>query len=186
MWSDRTITEETWFFFVKSRAWKKIWIKGHTSAPFRLSRLPPGHTEAHIWHMFRIQLEPFPWQRNRTCHCKTFPFSLLSIRFFTNIADFFAHYSILSTPSTFFKTLRKKEGLNNDQNSPLNRWNQEEMKTDWNEPHTLQCFVELKIQTDFQVNYAMQGHEIISDEIFLLRKWVEQMIPNLDRNANDQ
>ena len=89
-------------------------------------------------------------------------------------------------PSTFFKTLRKKEGLNNDQNSPLNRWNQEEIKTDWDEPHTLQCFVELKIQTDFQVNYAMQGHEIISDEIFLLRKWVEQMIPNLDRNANDQ
>ena len=45
--------------------------------------------------------------------------------------------------------------------------------------------MDLEIQTDFQVNYTMQGHEIISDEIFYLRRWVEQMIPNLDRNTND-
>ena len=51
--------------------------------------------------------------------------------------------------------------------------------------HTAECFMDLEIQTDFQVNYAMQGHEIISDEIFYLRRWVEQMIPNLDRNTND-
>ena len=44
--------------------------------------------------------------------------------------------------------------------------------------------MDLKIQTYFQVNYTMQGHEIISNEIFYLRRWVEQMIPNLDRNAN--
>ena len=57
---------------------------------------------------------------------------------------------------------------------------------DFHNQSPLLTMVELKIQTDFQVNYAMQGHEIISDEIFLLRKWVEQMIPNLDRNANGQ
>ena len=51
--------------------------------------------------------------------------------------------------------------------------------------HTAECFMDLEIQTDFQVNYAMQGHGIISDEIFYLRRWVEQMIPNLDRNTND-
>ena len=39
--------------------------------------------------------------------------------------------------------------------------------------HTAECFMDLEIQTDFQVNYAMQGHEIISDEIFYLRRWVE-------------
>ena len=40
--------------------------------------------------------------------------------------------------------------------------------------------MDLKIQTDFQVNYVMQGHVIILDEIFYLRRWVEQMILNLD------
>ena len=162
------------FFSSSHERGKRYELKDTPSAPFRWSRLPPGHRGSYMAHVTHTTRTWFPWQRNRTWHCKTFPFSLLSIRFFTNIADFFAHYSILSTPSTFFKTLRKKEGLKNDQNSSLNRWNQEEIKTDWDEPHTLQCFVELKIQTDFQVNYAMQGHEIISDEIFLLRKWVEQ------------
>ena len=37
---------------------------------------------------------------------------------------------------------------------------------DFHNQSPLLTMVELKIQTDFQVNYAMQGHEIISDEIF--------------------
>ena len=71
---------------------------------------PPGHRGlTHVPH----NLEPLPkltiaWQRNRTWHCKSLPFFLLSaIRFLTNIASVFAHSSILSTPSTVFETVRK-------------------------------------------------------------------------------
>ena len=46
--------------------------------------------------------------------------------------------------------------------------------------------MDLKKLTDFQVNYTIQGHEIISDEIFYFGKWVERMIPNLKRSANDK
>ena len=52
--------------------------------------------------------------------------------------------------------------------------------------HTAECFMDLKKLTDFQVNYTIQGHEIISDEIFYFGKWVERMIPNLKRSANDK
>ena len=33
------------------------------------------------------------------------------------------------------------------------------------------------------MNYTIQGHEIISDEIFYFGKWVERMIPNHKRIA---
>ena len=114
-------------------------------------------------------------------------FFLLSIRYLTNIAGVFSHSSVLSTRSTVFETIRKERELNEDQKFPaLFMWNGRKDKN-WLRwaAHTAECFMDLEIQTDFQVNYAMQGHEIISDEIFYLRRWVEQMIPNLDRNTND-
>ena len=85
-----------------------------------------------------------------------------------------------------FEAIRKERELNEDQKFPaLFMWNGRKDKN-WLRwaAHTVECFMDLKIQTDFIVNYAMQGHEIISNEIFYLRRWVEQMIPNLDRNDN--
>ena len=80
-----------------------------------------------------------------------------------------------------FETIRKERELNKDKKFPaLFMWNGRRDKN-WLRwaAHTAECFMDLKIQTDFQVNYAMQGHEIISDEIIYVRKWVERMIPNL-------
>ena len=52
--------------------------------------------------------------------------------------------------------------------------------------HTAECFMDLKIQTNFQVNYAMQGHEIIPDEVNYLKEWVEQIIPNPGRGIEKE
>ena len=120
LWSERTITKESFFFRHVKRMEKD---KNFGIALPRLSDgPPPGHRGlTHVPHNLEPLLKlTIAWQRNRTWHCKSPPFFLLSaIRFLTNIASVFAHSSILSTPSTVFETLRKV--LQNRKSCSLNK-----------------------------------------------------------------
>ena len=49
--------------------------------------------------------------------------------------------------------------------------------------HSAECFTDLEIETDFMVNFARQGHEIIPAELFYLKKWIEKIIPNALRKV---
>ena len=110
LWSERTITEESFFFPPCNERGKRL--NFGIAFPLLSDGPPPGHRGLHMTHVPH-NLEPLlkltiAWQRNCTWHCKSPPFFLLSaIRFLTNIASVFAHSSILSTPSTVFETLRK-------------------------------------------------------------------------------
>lgn len=101
-------------------------------------------------------------------------------RFLPDIAGVFTHSSILSTKSTVLETIRTNLQLNKDKKFPaLWMWHGRKDKN-WLRwaAHTAECFMDLKIQTNFQVNYAMQGHEIIPDEVTYLKEWAEQIVPN--------
>lgn len=110
-------------------------------------------------------------------------FWCLFFRFHPEIAGVFTHSSILSPRSIVLETIRTDLQLNRDKKFPaLWMWYGRKDKN-WLRwaVHTAECFMDLKIQTNFQVNYAMQGHEIIPDEVNYLKEWVEQIIPNPGR-----
>ena len=48
--------------------------------------------------------------------------------------------------------------------------------------HSAECFTDLEIETDFMVNFARQGHEIIPAELFYLKKWIKKIIPNPEKS----
>lgn len=47
--------------------------------------------------------------------------------------------------------------------------------------HAAECFTDLGIETDFMVNFARQGHEIIPVELSYFKEWVEKIIPDPEK-----
>lgn len=169
-----------------------LWYERNTSSPTAMERMDSiDHSCSLICHLIdqekargipfdRIVIGGFGMGGNLAMH--------VGFRYLTDIAGVFAHSSIFSTRSTVFETIRKDRELNKDKKFPaLFMWNGRKDKN-WLRwaAHAAESYMDLKIKTDFHVNFAMQGHEIISDEMFYLRKWVERIIPCPDKNTKDQ
>lgn len=104
-------------------------------------------------------------------------------RFLTDIAGVFALSSYLSPSSIVFEKIRRDLQLNKDkQFPPLWMWHgdSDPNRLRW-ATHTTECFTDLEIETDFLVNFGLQGHEIIPAELFYLKEWVEKIIPDPEK-----
>ncbi|XP_068759398.1 lysophospholipase-like protein 1 [Montipora capricornis] len=105
-------------------------------------------------------------------------------RFLTDIAGVFALSSILSSKSIVFEKIRRDMILHkNKRFPPIWMWHGDvdPNRLRW-AAHTAECFTDLEIETDFSVNFARQGHEIIAPELFYLKKWVETIVPDPEKS----
>lgn len=108
---------------------------------------------------------------------------ILFTRFLTDLAGVFALSSHLSPASTVFEKIRRKLEVNKDQQfPPIWMWHGDvdPNRLRW-ASHTAECFTDLEIDTDFNVNFARQGHEIIPAELVYLKEWVEEIIPDPEK-----
>ncbi|XP_015749724.1 PREDICTED: CXXC-type zinc finger protein 1-like, partial [Acropora digitifera] len=101
----------------------------------------------------------------------------------TDIAGVFALSSTLCPKSIVFEKIRRARMLDrNKPFPPLWMWHGdvEPNRLRW-AGHSAECFTDLEIETDFMVNFARQGHEIIPAELFYLKTWIDKIIPNPEK-----
>ena len=109
---------------------------------------------------------------------------ILFTRFLTDLAGVFTLSShLLNICSAVFQKIRRKFEVNKDQQfPPLWMWHEDvdPNRLRW-ASHAAECFTDLEIETDFFVNFARQGHEIIPAELVYLKEWVQEIIPDPEK-----